>query len=186
MFETDAFMPRTHCGPGWTSSLIAINQYSNIGIAIAYLILSLTLLFIYYKRRHFFLKSWILLFFASFIALCGVTHLNDYFAFTWPAYRFFTLIDFLTALISLITAIIFPFVVIILMRIKPIKILMQMTEILHDENASLSKRELECTRINTQLHLRIKGLEDELHKRDWIDEKYKVLKQMKQALENEK
>jgi hypothetical protein len=48
--------------------------------------------------------------------LCGIHHLCDVLVFTWPAYRFFTLIGIVGGFVSWITAMVTPFAVSYLLR----------------------------------------------------------------------
>jgi alcohol dehydrogenase class IV len=55
--------------------------------------------------------------FGGFIAACGLTHLCDVTVFWWPAYRFYTLVDAITAVLSIGTAMVLPSAVQFLRRL---------------------------------------------------------------------
>ncbi len=105
LFDTTGFMTREQCG-GWGEILPILNQTANLLIALAYVLIPAILVFMYFKlqRKETIPKLDMLLWFGCFIVLCGVGHVCDYLAFSWPAYRLFTLINALTAIASLGTA----------------------------------------------------------------------------------
>lgn len=78
-----------------------------MAIFIAYSSISLFLFVFWYsrRRRKTQLESYIFIAFFTFIFMCGLTHLCDVIAFYYPMYRLFTVVDFLTAVISVLTAI---------------------------------------------------------------------------------
>lgn len=109
------FVPRSHCGLQWTPNLVLINQVANFLIFLSYSTIPLSLLYFWVRlrRSQIFIgltitSRLILLNFVCFIMFCGLTHLCDVIAFDWAPYRFFTLVDVLTALASVPTAIILP------------------------------------------------------------------------------
>lgn len=104
ILQSDIFMPHGHCylwSPDvlWThviSDLVIFCSYYSIPIAIIYLII---------KRRDLPF-NWIFWLFGLFIILCGTTHLMDVWT-TWNAtYRLEGILKAMTALVSLITAIV--------------------------------------------------------------------------------
>lgn len=112
MFEN--FMTRNYCGH-WSEGLIAVNQISNALIALSYFAIPITLFAVYLRLRRLQIFSdyhyWAILMFVLFITLCGTTHLCNVIAFHWAPYKFFTLIDGLTAVASVITSVVLPKVV---------------------------------------------------------------------------
>lgn len=117
LFDYHSFITRNHCGH-WTDALIATNQVANFLIFLAYFTIPLSLLGLWRRlRTNRKLKAvitentYILLMFVVFILACGLTHLMDVLAFSWAPYRFFTLIDVITALASIPTAFVLPNVI---------------------------------------------------------------------------
>ncbi len=111
LFDSHDFMARSQCGPGWSDGLVYLSQAANAAIAGAYFYIPIMLTLLYVRVRkdpilHRVIegRAWILLMFAAFIFSCGLTHLANVVAFHWPAYRFFTAVDLLTAALSLPTA----------------------------------------------------------------------------------
>lgn len=122
LLDSHSFARRQTCG-AWTDQLIIFYQLSNVLISVAYFAIPLSLLALYFKlykiKQFAKYNPWIILMFASFIILCGITHLENVFVFYYPAYRLFALLDTLTALISCITAIVLPLVIYELVRHLP-------------------------------------------------------------------
>jgi hypothetical protein len=118
LFNSSDFLARGHCGQ-WTDSLKLTYIVSNAFIALAYFLISSSLLVLWKGRRNVFGSPGILLGFAAFIAACGMTHLCDVTAFWWPAYRFYTLLDAITAVLSVGVAMAVPSAVWYLLRRLP-------------------------------------------------------------------
>lgn len=114
LFDTRHFVTRDHCG-NFTPALIALNQLANFLIFLAYMSIPLSL-FSYWRvlrkypevRKMLNDRTWMVMMFCVFILSCGFTHLMDVLAFVWAPYRFFTLLDVVTALASLPTALLLP------------------------------------------------------------------------------
>jgi len=123
LLDTTHFITRNNCGDhaGWSQQLIAIYQLANLTIAIAYFSLPIGILGLWYKLKEFKLtinnKTWVILLFGLFILSCGLGHLMDVISFYYVPYRLFVLIDCITAIFSIFTAIIFPPVVFDIIRL---------------------------------------------------------------------
>jgi hypothetical protein len=122
LFNTDLFVPKSHCGIGWNSQLSMIYQLANILIFLAYFSIPIALFGFWNSLRKLpILKGidiWIIISFVIFIASCGFGHLLNVMMFWFPAYRFLTLIDTITAISSVITALILPNVIAKLLKEK--------------------------------------------------------------------
>lgn len=117
LFDSTEFVTRNHCG-AWTPTLIAVNRISNLLVFLAYFTIPLVLFYLWQNvRRNDAIRETIgrypsiILCFVVFIFSCGLTHLCDVFAFDWAPYRLFTLIDLVTASVSVGTAILLPGVI---------------------------------------------------------------------------
>ena len=116
LLDGSVFITRDHCG-AWTPGLIGINQLTNFMIAMAYFAIPIALLVVWFRmyvpgakkivRQH----PWMILLFVIFIFSCGLGHLNDVIVFWWAPYRLFTFINLLTAVSSVITAMLLPAVI---------------------------------------------------------------------------
>lgn len=87
----------------WPASLIALHTISDGAIAVAYLWIPITLIFVWLRRKDIPL-NWTLLCFAAFIVFCGATHVMGIVTVWMPLYWLSGEIKAATAIISLITA----------------------------------------------------------------------------------
>jgi hypothetical protein len=102
--DSEPFMTRNNCGPGWTNELVAMHEQGNLGIAIAYFLIPVAILLLVvrlvrYRRVPYFWPFGACLA-ASFIMLCGVCHVLDHLMFSDPMYRLDGLVRSITAVAS--------------------------------------------------------------------------------------
>lgn len=190
LWSTIGFIPRSHCGVAFTETLIVNSKFANLIIFFTYVSIPFTLLVLWLKRRKSIPKPFIMLLFSHFIFFCGLTHLNNFLAFTWPAYRYFILIEDLTALFSLITAVTLPFVVHYLLSLpsfEELRILnMKITDCHQHAMLELELRrqvEADCQAHNELLKIKLAELESQLTNKNWIGERYNALEELKRMLE---
>lgn len=100
IFDHTDFVARSDCGR-WGNLLPILNQTANIFIAIAYTLIPVFLIILFRKRKESIPSPHILVWFGAFILLCGLSHVCNVLAFTHPMYRFFTIVDILTAIASI-------------------------------------------------------------------------------------
>lgn len=131
------FMPHGHCY-FWEPYIVWSNAISDSVIAIAYMTIPMSLLFIFRKRQDFS-YIWMMLLFAIFILGCGTTHIFDVINIWKPYYRIDSAIRIITALASIGTAI-------MLIKITPGVILIPSAA--------------EWKRVNEQLKKRIQELKE--------------------------
>lgn len=88
----------------WKQKIVGLDIISNCLIALAYYAISLILFYVVYKRRHL---PWqrIFLLFGAFTVACGTTHLIEVGTFWYPHSWFSGGIKFITASVSMFTAI---------------------------------------------------------------------------------
>ncbi len=104
LFDVSSYSPRWNCGHwlpivGWTHIV------SDIFIFIAYIGTPVSLLY-YQSKMKAIEINYIFYLFASFIFLCGSTHLIEAIIFWNPIYNFDGLVKFLTAVVSVATFIV--------------------------------------------------------------------------------
>ncbi len=106
VFDDTAFMPRTHCGPGWSTPVLqGFAIASGVIIATSYLVLPFFYVLMWNRwakggRSPHSLRTHLLLLLA-FVLTCGVTHVTgDVLMFFWPAYRLDTSVKVICATIS--------------------------------------------------------------------------------------
>jgi two-component system, chemotaxis family, sensor kinase Cph1 len=118
LFNTNDFVTRDHCGQ-WSTLLILVYQLANFMVFLAYIMIPISLFSLWLsargeakeRLRAVACRPCILILFAIFIFSCGCTHLMDVLAFSWPAYRFYTVVDIVTAVTSLATSFLLPGVI---------------------------------------------------------------------------
>lgn len=104
LFDTSDFPPRWHCG-NWDSFLGWLHIISDLVIWLAYMAIPIMLFYFVRKRKHQVPFDFIFLLFCSFIFWCGTGHLIEAGIFWTPWYRFSGLVKFITAVVSVLTAI---------------------------------------------------------------------------------
>jgi len=103
IFSTDGFMPHGMCYL-WRPGILAVHVGTDSLIALAYFTISFTLLHIV-RRRAELRFTWIFLSFAIFIIACGVSHVMDIWTIWFPMYWLSGGIKSVTAVASVITAV---------------------------------------------------------------------------------
>lgn len=115
LLDYSAFITRDHCGE-WGPWLIYLYQFFNFSIAIAYFGIPLALCWLSNRLPAEFKHRTTITLFIAFILSCGIHHISQIFSFYKPAYRLFTLLDGILAVVSVATALYLPFVVIQITR----------------------------------------------------------------------
>lgn len=110
ILDSSEFMTRDQCG-AWTPMMAFLYRTANVVTVLACFVIPGTILHIWRKRKRDIPSAWILTLFASSLFFCGVGHLCHTMAFYWPAYRFFIVVDWLTAVSMMATLIGLPFAV---------------------------------------------------------------------------
>lgn len=102
LFATELWPARWHCGD-WSDFHGWLYIISDLMIWFAYFAIPFIIIQYIYKKKYElkYTKTYVL--FASFILLCGSTHLLDASMFWVPMYRFSGLILFITGIVSLFT-----------------------------------------------------------------------------------
>jgi hypothetical protein len=101
-FGVEAFIPHGFC-LSWDPYLMAAMVVSNGLIALAYMIITVTLAHRALEPRPL-MPRWLYWAFATFIFCCGLTHVLDNVTLWLPLYRVQAVILGITALVSLFTA----------------------------------------------------------------------------------
>jgi len=104
------FLPHLYCylaKPGLVWTHVVADSF----IALSYLIISVTLVYLVHRGRRDIPFHWMFLAFGSFIVACGGTHLMEVITVWVPVYVLSAGVKVLTALVSLATAVLLPFTV---------------------------------------------------------------------------
>jgi PAS domain S-box-containing protein len=122
------FMPHGYCYM-WNSKLVWLHAVSDSLIAIAYISIPVTLVFLARKRRDIPFK-WMFLFFGLFIVSCGATHVMEVVTLWKPIYWLSGAIKAVTAVASVSTAV-------LLVRVIPQALLIPRRSELESANKAL-------------------------------------------------
>ena len=142
LFSTD-FMPHVYCLR--SQDLVLLHAISDGLIALAYLLIPIGLIRLVQRRRDLGFH-WLFVLFAVFILSCGATHVLSIVTLWYPVYRFEGLIKLITAVASMLTAV-------LLIRLIPQIALIPSFEQWRNSNQALK---MEITqRENAQAELRL-------------------------------
>jgi len=99
----DGFIPHGFC-LSWDPDLMAAVVVSNALIAFAYVVIAIALVFKAVESRPA-VPRWLYWAFAAFIFWCGASHVLDDVTLWFPVYRLQALVLAITALVSLLAAV---------------------------------------------------------------------------------
>jgi len=103
LFSTDGFMPHGMCYL-WRPAILAVHVGADFLIALAYFTIPFILVYFVRKRAEFHF-TWIFISFAIFIIACGVSHVMEIWTIWFPMYWLSGGIKIVTALASVMTAV---------------------------------------------------------------------------------
>ncbi|MEO5969512.1 MAG: histidine kinase, partial [Bdellovibrionia bacterium] len=109
LFSSDGFMPHGHCYL-WKPSMVLLQVVSNGLIGLSYAAISATLLYLVHRIRDIAFK-WVYLAFGTFIITCSLTHFMDVWTVWTPLYWVDGTARAITAVASVATAVLLPFLV---------------------------------------------------------------------------
>ena len=110
LLAANGFIPHGHCYL-WKPSLVWLHLLSDAFIALAYVAISGTLAYLVYKTRLEIPFHWMFLSFGAFIVACGSTHFMAVWTLWHPTYWLSGALKALTAIASVTTASVLPFLV---------------------------------------------------------------------------
>ncbi|XHX79790.1 MAG: ATP-binding protein [Stenomitos frigidus ULC029] len=110
LLGVNGFIPHGHCYL-WKPGLVWLHVLSDSFIALAYVSISGTLAYLVYKTRRAIPFHWMFLAFGSFIVACASTHFMDVWTLWHPTYWLSGALKVVTAIASVATAVILPFLV---------------------------------------------------------------------------
>ena len=142
LLTSPEFMPHGFCYM-WDRSLIWLHLISDGVIALAYFSIPLTLLYFVRKKRDLPFH-WMFLMFGLFIVACGSTHVMEVWNLWHADYWLAGIIKAITALASIITAI-------LLFQLVPQALALPSPEKLEQVNQELLKRTDDLVRANAEL-----------------------------------
>jgi two-component system, NtrC family, sensor kinase len=137
LFSNETFMPHGHCYQ-WLPSLLWLNVISDSLISLAYLTIPITLVY-FIKKRQDLPFNWMFGAFGVFILACGTTHLLDIWTIWRPDYWQLGIVKGITAVASVITAILLVKLVPVALTIPSQMQLKHVNEALRHTNAELQR-----------------------------------------------
>jgi signal transduction histidine kinase len=135
-------MPHGHCYL-WKPDILWLNVLSDGVIALAYFSIPVTLLYFVSKKRTVPFM-WVFVLFGAFIFACGMTHVMGIMTVWDPVYRFEGVVKFITAALSIGTAI-------FLIPIIPKALSLRSPRELEEANTALEKENTERRRAEREL-----------------------------------
>lgn len=148
---TDGFMPHGYC-LRWDGPLLWVFIVGNLGIALAYFLIPMTLRFFIGKRNDL-PYGYMFKLFAVFIFSCGVTHIAKVVTLWQPVYWIEAYLDLWTAAVSLLTAF-------LLVPLIPKALSLRSAKELEESNRQLEKSKAELDAVNKKLQAANEGLEE--------------------------
>ena len=141
-FSGDGFLPHGHCY-FWGRGVLWLNVGSDALIALAYMTIPFTLVYLIHKRRDIPF-NWMFMAFGIFILACGATHIMDIWTTWYPAYWLSGYIRAITAVASVITAC-------LLIKLIPVALSIPSQEQLTLVNAELTRSNVKLQQANQRL-----------------------------------
>jgi diguanylate cyclase (GGDEF)-like protein/PAS domain S-box-containing protein len=149
LFGANGMMPHGYCFL-WKPSLLWLFVISNAVTALSYFSIPLALGFFAYKRKDVNFK-WVLLLFSAFIFACGITHVLSVVTIWNPVYGLAAIAEALTAMVSLVTAVLLWPLIPEALRIPSPSSLLSANKKLADEILYHKETKAQLSRLNTKL-----------------------------------
>src|ERR1700730_7862307 len=146
LFSSGDFMPHGYCYL-WQPALIWLHVVSDTLIALAYFSIPLTLIYFIRKRRDVPF-NWVFVSFGVFILTCGATHAMEVWTLWHATYWFSGAVKVVTALASLMTAV-------LLVKLVPQALALPSPEELRREIGERARAQLELAQAKNNLELRV-------------------------------
>lgn len=149
LLDTEGMMPHGYCFR-WNPSLLWLFVISNVVTALSYFSIPLALGFFAYKRKDVSFK-WILPLFSAFIFACGLTHVLSVVTIWNPVYGLSAIAEALTAIVSVITAVLLWPLIPKALRIPTPSSLLLVNKKLEAEILYHKKTKVQLSQLNTEL-----------------------------------
>jgi two-component system CheB/CheR fusion protein len=181
MSSVEHFMPHGMCLL-WQPNLLLMHVISDALIALSYYSIPVALIYFVIKRQDLNFR-WLFVLFGLFILACGTTHLLEIWTIWHPDYFLAGLAKIVTAVLSIITAImLWPFIPLVLKLPSP--------STLEHANALLKEEVLEKQRHENQVRLLNSDLEKKVEDRtealreanDYLKKEAEIRQQVERAL----
>jgi signal transduction histidine kinase len=157
IFSPNDFMPHGHCYL-WTAKLVWLHVISDSLIGLAYLTIPVTLIYFIRKRRDIPF-NWMFFAFGVFILACGLAHFLEVWDVWHAAYWLAGGVKVLTAVASILTAILLMKLIPVALTIPSPAQLTAVNDQLEREIAERTEAEQKVTKLNDELRRRNTDLE---------------------------
>lgn len=181
LFDATPFTPRHSCGL-WTPELIWVYIIANGLIALSYYAIPIFLYIFHKKRKDLIVSRTVTLAFICFITSCGTTHLCQITVFWYPAYRFYTFVDTITASLSVLTACLLPLTIKRVMNLPSEEQHQELVDLLTEEIDNANRARLDATDLAELLQARVRRLEEILQHKAWTVSTRENLTDLKRQL----
>lgn len=183
LFDSTPFVPRWNCGQwdGWLGYTYIV---SNSITFICYNIIALLLLLFLKKRYKGLPTSWnrVIICFVCFTSLCGMTHYFEAMMFYYPIYRMTVFGHTMTAIVTIVTLVLFPSTMRQIAKFKSSK---EYEEIQKQLQIEINNREeivYNIREINHDLAGKIQHLQNLLQVQGWLSASQVKLNDLKQTV----
>lgn len=148
LLVANGFIPHGHCYL-WKPALVWLHFSSDLSIGLSYVAISCTLTYLVHKSRQDIPFHWVFLLFGTFIVACGSTHLMEVWTLWTPLYWLAGELKLITAVVSVTTAIVLPFLVPqVIALVEAAKISQERKEKLEIANRELEALTCRLTELN--------------------------------------
>ena len=110
LFDSSEFVLRDKCGP-WSMMMQFGYRIGSMLAFFGYLAIALTILYLWLQKRKQLPKPFVLFVFSCVFFFCAACHAFDWLAFVWPAYRLNAIIVGINGVLSIVGAVLLPFLV---------------------------------------------------------------------------
>ncbi len=180
--DASEFLTRSECGTGWSPWLKQTYQLANFLIWFSYLVIAFSLYNLYRSKKTELPAPGLFVLATMFLLLCGLSHLGNVATFFWAPYRLFTLVDLMTAAVSVTAACWMPSVVHWMAHLPAQEYVHTVNKTLEDEVSQTVRTKHELIQQVELLKERNRALEYTIKTHAWITEKNAVMEELSRDL----
>src|SRR5437762_5443727 len=155
LFNSSDFMPHGHCYL-WDRDLVRLHLGSDLAIGLAYVAISLTLVYFVWRAKGDIPFSWIFVGFGVFIIACGATHFMEIWTIWTPVYWLAGTVKLVTAAASVLTAVVLP------PLIPKSLAMLRSAKLSEQRKTDLEANEEQIRKLNAELEERVRARTAEL------------------------
>jgi hypothetical protein len=180
--DASEFLTRSECGTGWSPWLKQTYQLANFLIWFSYLVIAFSLYKLYRSKKTELPAPGLFVLATMFLLLCGLSHLGNIAIFFWAPYRLFTLVDVMTAAVSVTAACWMPSVVHWMAHLPAQDYVHTVNKTLENEVSQTVRTKHELIQQVELLKERNRSLEHMINTHAWITEKSAVMEELSRDL----